>query len=82
MRVEPVVLQDDCRGLLRDIRAANPHRHADVRFPQRRRVVHAITKHGDDVAPGLKRRHESQLVLRRDAAERSHVQQPPPQLVV
>ena len=54
-RVEAVVLQDDGRGLFRDVRAANTHRHADVRFPQRGRVVHAVTQHGDDIAPGLER---------------------------
>ena len=45
-------------------------------------AIALLTKHGDDVAPGLKRRHESQLVLRRDAAERGHIQQPAAQRFV
>ena len=49
-----VVLEQHQRGrLARHVGAALSHRHADVRGLQRRRVVHAVAGHRDDLAVGL-----------------------------
>ena len=63
--------QDEGRGLPGDVGTAGPHGHADVRRLERRRVVHAVTRHRDDLTVRLERLDEPQLVLRHDA--RKHV---------
>ncbi len=68
-RGEVVVGEDHDRGLLGDLGAGDPHRHADVGLLQRRRVVDAVARHRHDVAGLLQRLDESDLVLRRDASD-------------
>ena len=68
-RREVVVGQDHHGGLLRDLRAGDAHRDADVRSLQRRRVVHAVAGHRDDVALLLEDIDEVDLVLGRDARD-------------
>ncbi len=62
-RREVVVGQHHFGGLLGDLGALDAHRHADVGFLQCRGVVDAVAGHGDDLAVGLDRLHQSQLVL-------------------
>ena len=50
-RGEVVVGEDHLGRVLGDLGAGDPHGHADVGAGQRRRVVHAVAGHGDDVAP-------------------------------
>ena len=65
-----VVLHQHERGrLARHVGAALAHRHADVRGLQRGRVVHAVAGHRDDLARGLERLHEAQLLCGPDARE-------------
>ena len=64
---EVVVGQDHVGRLLGDVGAGDAHRDADVGRLQRRRVVDAVAGHRDDVAVGLQRVDDAQLVLRRDA---------------
>jgi hypothetical protein len=52
-RGEVVVGEDHVRRLLGDVGSRDPHRDADVRPLERRRVVHAVPGHRDDVAIGL-----------------------------
>ena len=68
-RREVVVGQDHRRGLLRDLGAGDAHGDADVGPLERRRVVHAVAGHGDDVALALERVDQADLVLRRDARD-------------
>ena len=64
---EVVVGQDHVGSRLRDLRAGNPHRAPDVGGAQGRGVVHAVARHGHDLAPRLERAHDAHLVLRRNA---------------
>ena len=68
-RGEVVVGEDHRRGFLRDLGAGDPHRDPDVGPLQRRRVVHAVAGHRDDVALALERVDEPDLVLGRDARD-------------
>ena len=68
-RAEIVVEQDDRRGLARDIGAAPAHGDADMGGLERRRVVDAVTGHGDDLAVRLERLDDAQLLLGHDAGE-------------
>ena len=54
-------------GFPRRLRPGAPHGHADVRPPERRRVVDAVTRDGDDLAFRLTALDEPELLLRRDA---------------
>ena len=64
---EVVVGQDHHRGVLRHLGAGDAHGHADVGLLERRRVVHAVAGHGDDVALLLRACDQADLVLRRHA---------------
>ena len=66
-RGEVVVGEDHVRRLLGHVGAGDAHRDADVGRLQRRRVVHAVARHRDDLAVRLQRVDDPQLVLRRDA---------------
>ena len=68
-RAEVVVGEDHHRGLLGDLRAGDAHGDADVGLLERRRVVHAVAGHGDDVALLAQDVHEVDLVLGGDAGE-------------
>ena len=68
-RREVVVEQHERRRLARDVGAAPAHRDADVRRLERRRVVHAVAGHRDDLAVRLERLDEPQLLLGHDARE-------------
>ena len=68
-RREVVVGEDHRGGLLRDLRAGDAHGDADVGALQRRRVVHAVAGHRDDVALALEHVDEAHLVLGRDARD-------------
>ena len=72
-RLEPVVAQHDCGGLLRHVGASSTHGDAHIRLSQRRCVVDAVADHGDDLAAHLQRRDDPQLVLGRDTAEHTRV---------
>ena len=64
---EVVVGEDHLRRLLGHLGAGDAHGDADVGRLQRRRVVDAVAGHRDDVAVGLQRVDDAQLVRRRDA---------------
>lgn len=49
-RGEVVVLQDHVGRLLAHIRAGNAHGNAEVGLAQGRRIVHAVARHGHNVA--------------------------------
>ena len=72
-RGEVVVGQDHLRGVLGDLRAGDAHGHADVRTRERRRVVHAVAGHRDDVALLLEDADQPHLVLGRDAGDDADV---------
>ena len=81
-RREVVVGQDHDRGLLRDLGAGDPHRHADVGALQRRRVVHAVARHRDDVALAAEDVDEVDLVLGRDPRDDADLVDPRVGLIV
>ena len=54
----------DTHGVFGHWRARDAHGHADVRLLERRRVVHAVARHGDDVADALAVAHDDELLLR------------------
>ena len=68
-----VVVHEDDRG---DVPGAAgrtlAHRDADVRGLQRRHVVHAVPRDGDDLTFRLQRLHERQLLRRHRARDRIH----------
>ncbi len=65
-----VVVGEDHRGALAGhVGAGAAHRDADVRAPERRGVVDAVTGHGDDVALGPQGVGDPQLGLGRGARE-------------
>ena len=68
-RAEIVVEQHDRRRLARDVGPATAHRDADVRRLQRGGIVDAVAGHGDDLAVGLQRLDDAQLLLGHDARE-------------
>ena len=72
-RGEVVVGEDHLGGVLGDLGAGDPHRHADVGPRQRRRVVHAVAGHGDDVALLLEDADQAHLVLGRDPGDDADV---------
>ena len=55
----------DVRALDRDV-GPRPHRDAHVRSRERRRVVHAVSRHRDDPALALEARHGLGLGRRED----------------
>ncbi len=69
---EVVVGEHHVGGLLGDVGAGDAHGHADVGVLERRRVVHAVAGHRDDVATRFQRLDDARLVLRRDAT--AHLQ--------
>jgi hypothetical protein len=68
-RSEVVVDEDHPRRLLRHLGALDPHRDADVRLLEGRRIVDAVARHGDDLPVGLDRLDKPQLVLGAGARE-------------
>jgi hypothetical protein len=74
-RGKVIVEQHQSGGFARHVGAAPAHRHADVRGLERGRIVHAVAGHRDDLAVGLERFHDAQLLLRHDAREYMHVAQ-------
>ncbi len=60
---EVVVEQDERRGFPGDVGPPLAHGHPDVRRFQGGRVVHAVAGHGHQLAPGLERPHQLQLLL-------------------
>ena len=70
-----IVVEQHHRGrLARDVGADFAHGHADVGALQRRRVVHAVARHRDELALRLKRLDDADLLLGIDA--RVHAQMP------
>ena len=57
-------------GFACDVGPREAHRDADIGGPQRRRVVHAVAGHGDDLALALKRCDDAQLLIGGDARDR------------
>ena len=72
-RGEVVVEQHHRGGFLRYIGAGDTHRHADIRAFQRRRVVHAVAGHCNDMAAILERLDDVEFVFRRNAREDRNV---------
>ena len=68
-RGEVVVGDDQVGGLARDVGAAGAHGDADVGGAQRRGVVDAVAGHADDLAVGLERADELELLLGDHAGE-------------
>ena len=66
---EVVVGEDHLGGVLGDLGAGDPHRHADVRSGERRRIVHAVARHGDDVPLLLEDADQPHLVLGRHSGD-------------
>ena len=63
-----IIVEKHYRGhFTRRTRAALAHGDANIGTLQRRHVVHAIARHGDDLAGGAECAHEIEL-LRRDGA--------------
>mmetsp|Transcript_16662 Transcript_16662/g.65070 ORF Transcript_16662/g.65070 Transcript_16662/m.65070 type:complete len:651 (-) Transcript_16662:567-2519(-) len=62
--VEVVVCDDDVRRLLGNVRACNTHSQADVGVAERRRVVGAVARDGDELLLALAQQaHEAELVV-------------------
>ena len=61
-----VIGQHHVGGPLGHVGAGDPHRHADVRSFQRRRVVHPVAGHGHHLLVFLEGAHDANLVLRRN----------------
>ena len=59
---ERVVLENERRGLSRDVRPALSHRDADVGGVERWRVVHAVAGHRDDEPAPPEELYDAQLV--------------------
>ena len=72
-RGEVVVGDHHRRRLFGDLGPADPHRDADVRLAQRRRVIDAVPRHRDHVPESLQRVHDSQFVLRRNTGEDARI---------
>ena len=66
---EVVVGEDHRRRLARDVRAGQAHGDADVRAPERGRVVDAVARHRDHVTLGAEGVGDAQLRLGRGAGE-------------
>src|SRR5262245_11936925 len=66
---EVVVQENDITQVSGELRAACTHGHADVCGPQGRTVVHAVARHGDDMAGSLQRPNDLVFVSRRDAGK-------------
>ena len=56
-------------GFARHVAAAPPHRDADVRLADGRRVVDAVAGGGDHMALGLERAHDAELLVGPQAGE-------------
>ena len=63
-RAEIIVHQHHVRRLFRHFRAADPHRHADIRLLQRRSVVHTVSRHRCDL-PHLTKQTDQLLLVHR-----------------
>jgi len=68
-----VVGQHQVCRLARDLGAGVPHRHADVRGPQRRRVVDTVAGDRDHVTARLQVRDDRHLLLRPHPREDTHL---------
>ena len=66
---ETVVQEHKVRGFPRHVRALAPHGHADVGRLERGRIVHAVTGHGHDLAVGLERLDDAELLLGYDVGD-------------
>ena len=66
---EIVVGDDEVGGVARHVGAALPHGDAEVGAAERRRIVHAVAGHCDDVAGGFQSLHDVDLLRRLDAGE-------------
>ena len=62
-RRELVVEQDEVGGFACDVGPRRAHRDPDRRFAQRRRVVHAVAGHRDDVTADPQCARDAQLLL-------------------
>mgnify|MGYP006953451880 CR=1 FL=1 len=51
------------RRLLGHLGTLYPHRHAHVGALERRRIIDAVAGHGNDLAAGLQRLYQLQLLL-------------------
>ncbi len=69
---EIIVEKNERGGLPRHVGSPPAHRDPDVRRLERGGVVHAVSRHGDDLAVRLERVHETELLLRHDAREDVH----------
>ena len=63
-RREVIIHNDNVRRLLRDSSACDAHRQAHIRFLQSRRIVCAITRHGNNLPHSFQALNDGQLVLR------------------
>mmetsp|Transcript_30624 Transcript_30624/g.81971 ORF Transcript_30624/g.81971 Transcript_30624/m.81971 type:complete len:219 (-) Transcript_30624:2065-2721(-) len=70
---EVVVRQDHVGGALGDLRALDPHRHADLRRVQGWGVVDAVASHRAHLALALQGPNDLELVLRLRAREDAHL---------
>ena len=68
-RREVVIEEHQICDFAADVRAALPHRHANVRTFERRRVVHSVARHRHNLTLRLQRFDELQLLLRADSCE-------------
>ena len=69
IEAEVVVGDHEGGGLAGDVGAASAHGDADVGGPQRGGVVDAVAGHADDLAVGLQRPDELELLLGDHAGE-------------
>eukprot|EP00825_Cyclidium_porcatum_P005016 TRINITY_DN12395_c0_g1_i1.p2 TRINITY_DN12395_c0_g1~~TRINITY_DN12395_c0_g1_i1.p2 ORF type:complete len:547 (+),score=68.21 TRINITY_DN12395_c0_g1_i1:2-1642(+) len=67
--LEVVVHEDHVGRALGHVGSGYAHGHADIGRLEARRVVHAVARHGHDVAVGLEGLHDAHLVLGRDPRE-------------
>ena len=68
-RTEIIVQQYNRRRFTRHVRAPTAHGDADMGRLDGRRVIHAVSGHGDNVAPTLQAFHDTQFLRRPDARE-------------
>ena len=68
-RGEIIIEEYDRGGFARHIRSAPAHRNADMGGLERRRIIHAIARHCNNLAIGFQSFNDAQLLLRHDARE-------------
>ena len=61
---EVIIEEHDRCSLARHVGSPPAHRDADVRRLERRRVIDAVSGHRDDLAIGLERIDDAQLLIR------------------